>query len=50
MGDGREKWDERDLERGWCSHCVKLGDHTKQVYVLTLCSHERLFKPCVLSL
>ena len=25
------KWDERDVETGFCSHCVTRTDHAKQV-------------------
>jgi len=27
----QHKWDERGVETGWCSHCVTLSEHTRQV-------------------
>ena len=24
------QWDDREVERGWCSHCVTLTEHTRE--------------------
>ena len=30
VGMSLVKWDDREVERGWCSHCVTLTEHTRQ--------------------
>ena len=24
------RWDDREMERGWCSHCVTLSEHARE--------------------
>ena len=38
------KWDEREVETGWCSHCVTHSEHTRQVRLRSAAARSCLQK------